>query len=83
MVINLNEQYNDILLLAQAHIVVWFDGIIIVHDYYPFNYVLFCVWWPDMAINVSVQYSDGYLPDNVLLTQGHYDWGTHLNAMKW
>ena len=35
-----------------------------------------------MAINVSVQYNGGSLPDIILLTQGYYSWGTHLNAMK-
>ena len=43
-------------------IVVWFDGIIIVYYYYLLImycsiafFVLFCiVWWPGMAINVSV-----------------------------
>ena len=46
--INLNEQYNggfllDILMLTQARIVVWLDGIVIVYYYYLFNYVLYCV----------------------------------------
>ena len=35
-----------------------------------------------MAINVSVQYNGGTLPDIITLTQGYYHWGTHLNAMK-
>ena len=36
-----------------------------------------------MAINVSVQYNSGLLPDIVLLTQCYYDnRGTCLNAMK-
>ena len=35
-----------------------------------------------MAINVSVQYNGGFLPDIILLTQGYYHRGTHLNAMK-
>ena len=35
-----------------------------------------------MAINVSVQYNGGSLPDIILLTQGYYRWGTHLNAVK-
>ena len=46
--INLNEQYNggfllDILMLTQARIVVWLDGIVIVYYYYLFNYVMYCV----------------------------------------
>ena len=36
-----------------------------------------------MAINVGVQYNGGSLPDIIVLTQGYYHWGTHLNAMKW
>ena len=35
-----------------------------------------------MAINGSIRYQDGSLPDIILLTQGYYHWGTHLNAMK-
>ena len=35
-----------------------------------------------MAINVSVQYNGGLLPDIILLTQWHYQRGTRLNAMK-
>ena len=32
--------------------------------------------------NVSVLYNGESLPDIILLTQGYYHWGTHLNAMK-
>ena len=35
-----------------------------------------------MAINVSVQYDGGFLPDILLLTQCYYHRGTRLNAMK-
>ena len=36
-----------------------------------------------MAINVSVQYSGGFLPDMMLLmTRCYYHRGTRLNAMK-
>ena len=35
-----------------------------------------------MAINVSVQCNGGLLPDIILLTQGYYNRGTHLSAMK-
>ena len=38
-------------------------------------------WWLCMVINISVQYSGGLLPDIILLTQGYYQWGTHLNTM--
>ena len=35
-----------------------------------------------MAINVSVQYNGGLLPDIILLTQCHYHRRTRVNAMK-
>ena len=35
-----------------------------------------------MAINVSVQYNGGLLPDIILLTQCNYHRETRLNAMK-
>ena len=38
-------------------------------------------WWLRMVINISVQYGGGLLPDNILLTQGYYQWGTRLNTM--
>ena len=91
MAINVIVQYNggflpDILLLIQAPTFVWFDGTIIVYYYYPLNYVLQCLlfcyaWWLCMAINISVQYNDGFLPDIILLTQGYYHRGTRLNTM--
>ena len=37
---------------------------------------------PCMAINVSVQYNGGLLPDIILLTLCYYHRGTRLNAMK-
>ena len=53
MVVNLNEQYNggflpDILMLTQAPIVVWLDGIIIVYSgelllHFNYRYVLYCL----------------------------------------
>ena len=36
-----------------------------------------------MAINISVQYNGGLLPDIILLNQGYYQWGTRLNTMSW
>ena len=48
-------------------------------------YVLICLpfcWCHCMAINVSVQYDGGFLPDIILLTQCYYHRGTRLNAMK-
>ena len=35
-----------------------------------------------MAINVTVQYNNGLLPDIMLLAQCYYHRGTRLNAMK-
>ena len=92
MAIKVIVQYNggflpDILLLTQALIFVWFDGTIIVYyNYYPLNYVLQCllfcyVWWLCMAINISVRYHGGIIPDIILSTQGYYHRGTHLNTM--
>ena len=43
---------------------------------------LLFVWFPCMAINASVQYNGGLLPDIILLTQCYYHRGTRLNAMK-
>ena len=34
-----------------------------------------------MAINVSVQYNGGLLPDILLLAKGYHHRGTRLNAM--
>ena len=94
MAINVIVQYNDRslpdnLLLTQALIiVVWFDGTIIImllkkNLNAPRPIILtFCyVWWLCMAINISVQYNGGLLPDIILLTQGYYPRGTRLNAM--
>ena len=50
-----------------------------------FDDILVCLpfcWCPCMAINVSVQYDGGFLPDIILLTQCYYHRGTRLNAMK-
>ena len=79
MAINVSVQHNggflsDILLLTQAPIFVWFDGTVIVYYYYHFNYVRDClqvcfVWWPCMAMNVSVQYNGGLLPDIILFKE--------------
>ena len=76
MAINVIVQYDDrslpdnLLLLTQAPIFVWFDGTII---------LMFCfVWWLCMAINISVQYNGGLLLDIILLTQGYDHRGTCL-----
>ena len=39
-------------------------------------------WCPCMAINVSVKYNEGLLPDIILLTQCYFHRETRLNAMK-
>ena len=49
---------------------------------YCIAFVLLFFWCPFMAINVSVQYNGGLLPDTILLTQYYYHRGTRLNAMK-
>ena len=51
--------------------------------YYDIISVLFLlfVWCPCMAINVSVEYNGGLLPDILLLTQCYYHRGTRLNAI--
>ena len=36
-----------------------------------------------MAIDISVPFIGGLLPDIILLTQGYYYRGNRLNAMKW
>ena len=75
----------EILLLAQGPIFVWFEMAMLYHDY-PLNYVLQCLlfcyaWWLCMAINISVQYNGGLLPDMILLTHGYYHRETRLNTM--
>ena len=39
-------------------------------------------WCPCIAINSSVQYNGGLLPDIILLTQCYYHRATRLYAMK-
>ena len=94
MAINVIVQYNggflpDIILLTQApNNVVWFHGPNIVYYCYPFlimYYIVFCfvlVGGPAWAINLSVHYDCGLLPDIMLLTQGYFHRGTCLNAIK-
>ena len=43
---------------------------------------LLAFWCPCMAINVSIQYNGGLLPDIILLTQRNLHRGTRLNTMK-
>ena len=35
-----------------------------------------------MAININIQYSDGFLPDIILLALRYYHGGTRLNVKK-
>ena len=49
---------------------------------YYFVFAGLFFWCPCMAINVSVQYNGGLLPDIILLTQCYYHRGTYLNAIK-
>ena len=39
-------------------------------------------WCPCIAINVSVRYNGGLLPDMILLTQYYFHRGTRLNVMN-
>ena len=55
-----------------------FDGVL---HCFCFVFTVF-VWCPCMAINVSVQYNGGLLPDIILLTQCYYHRGTRSSAMK-
>ena len=50
--------------------------------YIVFVLFLLSFWCPCMAINVSIQYNGGLLPDIILLTQCYLHRGTHINAMK-
>ena len=95
MVINISSvQYNggflpDIILLTQGYGLCVYsrcNSILLVPCvmvYYIVS-VLFLLffWCPCMAINVSVQYNGGLLPDIILLTQCYFHRGTRLNAMK-
>ena len=56
-----------------------FDGVLL---YIVSVLSLLFFWCPCMAINVSVQYNGGPLPDIILLTQCYFHRGTLLNAMK-
>ena len=69
--------------LSRTHY--WYEvGMLKVPALYYIVSVLFLLffWCPCMAINVSVQYSGGLLPDIILLTQCYFYRGTRLKAMK-
>ena len=44
--------------------------------------ILMFFWRPCMAIDVSIQYNGGLLPDIILFTQCYFHRGTRLSAMK-
>ena len=74
-----------ILLFTQVPILVRFDGTIVdistILLQCTNNTTVFMLgydWWLWMVINISVQYSGGFLPDIIVLTQGYYHWGTRL-----
>ena len=74
IVTTIGEPRNSILLLPCC---------MMYYSYVVSVLFLLFVWCPCMAINVSVHYNGGLLPDIILLTQCHYHcWGTRLNAMK-
>ena len=57
------------------------------YSYSSNNYMVsglfFMVFWcPCMAMNVSVQYNGGLLPDIILLTQFYFHRGTRSNDVK-
>ena len=56
-----------------------FDGVLYC---FCFVFTVFLVSCPCMAINVSVHYNGGLLPDIILLSQCCYHRGTRLNALK-
>ena len=77
-----------ILLFSQAPILVWFDGTIIdiistilLTMYYSGYVGLSLEAVHGDSCKSSVHYNGGFLPDNILLTQGHYHWETRLNTM--
>ena len=90
MVINVIVHYNggflpESLLFWPKRLLLY-GSMAMLYYYYPLNYVLqwllFCyAWWLCMAINTSVQYNGGLLPDIILLNQGYYHRGTRLNTM--
>ena len=50
--------------------------------YIVYGVLLMLFSCPCMAINVSIQYNGGLLPDIILLTQRYFHQVTRLNAMK-
>ena len=53
-----------------------------VYYYIVSVFFLMFFWCPSVAVDGSVQYYGGLLPDIILLTQCYFHRGTHLNAIK-
>ena len=69
-------------LVFTAHETVYYYYNVLMYYILSVLFLLF-VWFPCMAINVSVQYNEGLLPDIILLTQCYYYRGTRLlDVMK-
>ena len=63
--------------VTAVYITTMFDGVL-----HCFGFVFTIFWCPCVAINVSVQYNGGLLPDIILLTQCSYHRGTRFNTME-
>ena len=75
---------DQLICASLSHTQYWYKvGMLKVPAYYIVSVrFLMSVWCPCMAINVSVQYNGGLLPDIILLTLCYYHRGTGINAMK-
>ena len=62
-----------------ARVIVYY--VLLVYYIVSVLFLLF-FWCPCMAIDVSVQYNGGLLPDIILLTQCYFHRGARLNAMN-
>ena len=76
--------YHRVALSLKAYYVIYSVLLLPCLTVYYIVSVLFLLyfWCPSMAINVSVQYNGGLLPDIILLIQRHYHRGTRLKTMK-
>ena len=74
---------DQLIFASLSHTHYWYEvGMLKVPAVYILQCLMFCyVWWRCMAINRSVQYYGGFLPDITLLTHGYYHRGTCLNKM--
>ena len=65
-----------------AYVIVYYYYHVCVMVYYIVSGVLLMFFWcPCMAINVSVQYNGGLLPDIILLTRCYFHRGTRLKKV--